>query len=164
MMNVNGQYSAYRHAAQKLRGHLWQGRFFSCVLDDDHWATALRYVEMNPVRARLCPAAADYRWSSARAHLDLAPPPAWLDTAQFQRHWPTPAHWQQSLATLTRREAATLRQATRADTALGSDEFITQLEQRYGIQLRPQPLGRPRKPPTTGQLRSTVSLAAGALS
>ena len=125
---------------------------------------------MNPVRARMAKTAEDYGWSSARAHLGLAPRPAWLDpltskgTAQFQRHWPTPAHWQQSLATLTRREAAALRQATRADTALGSDEFISQLEQRYGIQLRPQPLGRPRKPPATGQLRSTITLAAGVLS
>ena len=120
---------------------------------------------MNPVRARMAKTAEDYGWSSARAHLGLKPPPAWLDplnsngTGQFQRHWPTPAHWQQSLATLTRREAAALRQATRADTALGSDEFISQLEQRYGIQLRPQPLGRPRKPPATGQLRSTITLA-----
>ena len=161
MMNVNGQYAGYRHAAQKRRGHLWQGRFFSCVLDDAHWATALRYVEMNPVRARLAATAPDYRWSSARAHLGLEPPPVWLDTTQFQRRWPTPADWQESLTTLTRLEAAALRQATRADTALGSDDFIAQLEQRYAVQLRPKPLGRPRKPPTADPSPSAI-LAAGA--
>lgn len=163
MMNVNGQYSAYRHASLKRRGHLWQGRFFSCVLDDAHWATALSYVEMNSVRARLAPTAADYRWSSARAHLGLDPAPDWLDLPQFHRHWPTPAHWQQSLATLTRREAAALRCATRADTALGSEEFLSQLEQRYAIQLRPKPLGRPRKPPSADALIRNHALSAGTL-
>ena len=52
MMNVNGQYSAYRHAAQKLRGHLWQGRFFFCVLDDDHWANALNRLQLPGLRQR----------------------------------------------------------------------------------------------------------------
>ena len=49
------------------RGHLWQGRFFSCVLDEPHaWAT-LRYIECNPVRAGLVQHCGDYRWSSAAA-------------------------------------------------------------------------------------------------
>lgn len=34
-------------------GHLWQNRFFSCVLDEPHARYALRYVERNPVRARM---------------------------------------------------------------------------------------------------------------
>lgn len=35
------------------RGHLWQGHFGSCVLDDWHLRAAARYVDMNPVRAHL---------------------------------------------------------------------------------------------------------------
>lgn len=50
-------------------GHLWQGRFSSCALDDAYVLAAARYVELNPVRARLTKRARDWPWSSARAHL-----------------------------------------------------------------------------------------------
>ena len=51
------------------RGHLWQGRFASFVMDEPYLLAAARYVELNPVRAGLAVAPSDYRWSSARAHL-----------------------------------------------------------------------------------------------
>jgi putative transposase len=51
------------------RGHLWQGRFASVVMDGPHLLAAVRYVERNPVRARLCAAAWEYPWSSAAAHV-----------------------------------------------------------------------------------------------
>ena len=75
--------------------------------------------------------------------------PGWLDVDQFQQRWPTPAHWRESLEKLTRREAADLRRATRQDSALGSDAFIENLERPHQIQLRAQPLGRPRKSPAS---------------
>jgi putative transposase len=49
-------------------GHLWQERPFSCVLAGSHLLNAIRYVELNPVRAGIVGAASDYRWSSARSH------------------------------------------------------------------------------------------------
>ena len=149
MMDLNGQYATYRHATQRTTGHVWQNRFYSCVLDDAHWQTALGYVELNAVRAHLALSAGAYAWSSARAHLGRAKAPGWLDVDQFQQRWPTPANWQESLATLTRREAADLRRATRQDSALGSDTFIDHLERTHQIRLRAQPLGRPRKSPAT---------------
>ncbi len=51
------------------RGHLWQERFHSFVMDERHLITAARYVERNPVRARLSARPEDWPWSSARAHL-----------------------------------------------------------------------------------------------
>ena len=68
---------------------------------------------------------------------------------QFLRRWPTPASWRDSLATLTRREAAAVRRATRHDSALGSDEFLQNLERTYKIRLRALPIGLPRKGPAT---------------
>jgi putative transposase len=52
------------------RGYLWQGRFASVAMDEPYLLAAARYVELNPVRARLAERAGDWRWSSARAHLD----------------------------------------------------------------------------------------------
>lgn len=51
------------------KGHLWQSRFASFPLDEAHLLAAARYVELNPVRARLCKRPQDWVWSSARAHL-----------------------------------------------------------------------------------------------
>lgn len=51
------------------KGHLWQERFHSFVMDENHLHAAVRYVELNPVRARLCSSAQQWEWSSTRAHL-----------------------------------------------------------------------------------------------
>ena len=51
------------------RGHLWQGRFASFAMDERYLLRAARYVEMNPVRAKLCRVPWRWRWSSASAHV-----------------------------------------------------------------------------------------------
>lgn len=56
-------------------GHLWQGRYFSCLLDDAHLWEAVRYVERNPVRAGLVLRAELYPWSSAPARCGLRADP-----------------------------------------------------------------------------------------
>ena len=54
---------------QGWRGHLWQGRFASFVMDEAYLLACARYVERNPVRAGLCRRPQEYRWSSAAAHV-----------------------------------------------------------------------------------------------
>jgi len=51
------------------QGHLWQERFHSFVMDEPHLIAAVRYIELNPVRAGLCRLADQWRWSSVHAHL-----------------------------------------------------------------------------------------------
>ncbi len=58
----------YLNKKHNLKGHLWQGRFFSSILDERHLYAAVRYVEQNPVRAGLVNNSWDWKWSSARAH------------------------------------------------------------------------------------------------
>jgi len=70
---VHGRYAQAWNARWQRSGHLWQNRFFSCPLAEDHLWTALRYVEQNPVRALLAAAPEEYPWSSARAHLTGEP-------------------------------------------------------------------------------------------
>ena len=53
----------------RWRGHLFDGRYASVAMDDAHLIAAVRYVALNPVRARLAPRAEDWPWSSTRAHL-----------------------------------------------------------------------------------------------
>jgi len=50
------------------RGHLWQGRFSSYAMDEQYLLACIRYVELNPVRAKLVATPTEWCWSSARAH------------------------------------------------------------------------------------------------
>ncbi|HEY3777677.1 MAG TPA: transposase, partial [Rhizomicrobium sp.] len=54
----------------RWRGHLFDGRFASVAMDEAHVISAIRYVALNPVRARLASRAEDWKWSSVRAHLE----------------------------------------------------------------------------------------------
>lgn len=63
------KYTSILNSRHGWTGHLWQGRFSSCAMDERHALAAIRYVAMNPVRARLVERAAQWRWSSAGAHL-----------------------------------------------------------------------------------------------
>ena len=63
------QYALEVNRRMRWRGHMWQERFHSFVMDERHLLAAVRYVELNPVRAKLCTAAWDWPWSSAAAHL-----------------------------------------------------------------------------------------------
>ena len=63
------RYTCHVNEREGWQGHLWQGRFASYVMDEDYLLTAVRYVELNPVRAGLVESPGDYPWSSAAAHL-----------------------------------------------------------------------------------------------
>ena len=63
------RYAQYINKRKGVTGHLWQGRFFSCLLDETHLYRAIRYVERNPVRAKMTSEAWGYKWSSASEHI-----------------------------------------------------------------------------------------------
>jgi putative transposase len=55
------RYSQYINKRENAAGHLWQGRFYSCALDETHLYAAVRYIENNPVRAGIVDKAEEYR-------------------------------------------------------------------------------------------------------
>lgn len=65
--DLHRRYTGYINARMRTKGHLWQGRFSSVAMDEAHVVAALRYVALNPVRARLTRRATDWKWSSSRA-------------------------------------------------------------------------------------------------
>jgi putative transposase len=144
MATAHMVYSQHLHRAHGLVGHLWQGRFFSCALDERHLLSAVRYVELNPVRAKMVKAAGEWPWSSARHHLGLQE-----DTLLAHADWPDDnlmKDWGALLELEDSDEAIErLRHATRTGRPLGSDSWIARLEQKTGRRLRALPHGRPRK-------------------
>jgi len=124
------------------RGYLWQGRFASFVMDEPYLLAAARYVELNPARAKLVADAAEWPWSSARAHLSgrddrLATVSPLLAMV---------GDWQAFLRSAIREEdLRDLREHGRTGRPLGSATFLDRLEAMVGRILRPQKGGRPSK-------------------
>ena len=134
---THNDYSRWLHVRQRRTGHLWQNRFHSCVMDDGHRWEALRYVELNPVRARMVKGALDWRWSSARAHCGKEGGDDFLER-KWWREMYTAARWREALensiyeADLTER----LREATRTGRPLADEKIVELLERQLGRVLR----------------------------
>jgi len=78
-------------------GHVWQGRFYSCPLDQSHLWTALRYAELNPVHLGMVEAAERWPWSSAAVHCGAPAPEALLTMDRWRARW-TATQWREYLA------------------------------------------------------------------
>ncbi|MBM4137244.1 MAG: transposase [Nitrospira sp.] len=137
------RYAQYINMRNKTTGHLWQGRFFSCVLDEKHLYAGIRYVENNPVRARIVKKAEEYQWSSARGHVQGKTDPILSRDCYIVeriRDW---------TAYLREKEAASLvdeiRKNTKTGRPCGDDEFVLRIEELIGRRLSALPWGRPRK-------------------
>jgi len=123
---------------EKWRGYLWQGRFASFVMDEPYLLAAARYVELNPVRARLVERASDWPWRSARAHLSgrddrlvkVAPLLAMIGV------------WKAFLGSaVPEEELRDLRGHARTGRPLGDETFLGRLEEMVGRVLKPQKRG-----------------------
>lgn len=80
MQWLNGVYVNWFNRRYKRSGHLFQGRFDAKLIEkESYFGSVLRYVVLNPVRARMVARPEDYRWSSYRATAGLETAPAWLD-------------------------------------------------------------------------------------
>jgi len=139
------RYTQYINRFRRRSGHLWQGRFHSCALDERYFRLAMKYVELNPVRARICRKAWRYEWSSAAAHVDgkarsdLLDLPRWYDMISAGR-------WRKELdGGMAESEVGRLRLNTHTGRPLGSDSFLSKLERLLRRRVRPLPIGRPPK-------------------
>ncbi len=124
------------------RGHLWQGRFASFVMDEPHLLACARYVERNPVRAGLCARAGDYPWSSAAAHLAgkddglVRVRPLLELVPRWGRHLSADPD-EETVGRLRRHEGT--------GRPLGGERFLQRLEKIVGRLLRPRKPGRKKK-------------------
>ena len=127
----------------KATGHLWQGRFYSCVLDERHLYAAIRYVENNPVRAQIVTKAEGYQWSSALAHVKGKNDPVLSDDCGIVERI---KDWSSYLR--EKEEAAlveNIRKNTKTGRPCGDDKFISGVEKLVGRSLSALPWGRPCK-------------------
>jgi len=127
---------------EQWRGHLWQGRFASFLMDEKYLLTATRYIELNPVRAGLVSIPEDYPWSSAKAHMKGRND----DLVKVQPLLRMVDDWRQFLSgDVSDEEYELLQRHERTGRPLGSMSFIERLENKLSRILTPQKGGRPKK-------------------
>ena len=128
------------------RGHLFQGRFASYPMDEAHLMAAVRYVENNPVAARMVERAEDYRWSSARSHVagERAEDDPLTDMAALAgsvTNWKAMLrHGLEAGGATEEGEAIaeTIETRLRTGRPLAAEDWIERQEVRLGRRLRPQ--------------------------
>ena len=123
---VHGRYAQYVNARRARSGHLWQNRFFSCALEEQHLWRALAYVER----------AEAYRWSSAAAHLKGSDRRGLLEWSAWERNGGVEGWRDLLLAPEEALELRLLRRCTYAGRPFGGEEFVAQLEQQFGRRWR----------------------------
>ncbi len=145
LKTAHGRYASYLNARQRATGHVWQGRYYSCPLDQYHLWEALRYIELNPVRAGMVERAEDYRWSSAASHCRAHNGDVLIQYDLWAERF-TAASWREFLWI---RPAETLvqelRQCTHSGRPLGVSQFVQAWERDLHRTLVPRKGGRPRK-------------------
>jgi putative transposase len=141
LRRVHGRYAQYYNTHFGRTGHLWQNRFFACVLGPEHLWTALAYVDRNPLRAGMVRDAADYRWSSAAAHLSGVDSGGLLDLGWW-REKGRGADWATALEDENPESTAALRNCTYSGRPYGSESLVREMAERFG---RCWTRGRPKK-------------------
>jgi putative transposase len=148
LADAHRRYSREINFREGWRGYLWQGRFASFPTDDNYVLACARYVELNPVRAKLVVRARDWRWSSARAHLKGQDDRLVRVSPLLERVGDWKEFLDEGLDTPAR-EA--IRAAERTGRPLGDKSFIRKLEKKLDRVLTrrkpgPKPAGNGDQP------------------
>lgn len=128
------RYAMRVNAIHDWHGHLWQERFYSVVMDETHTLAAMRYVEMNPVRAGLCERPDEWMWSSVHGNLGERNDEM-LDESEIRK---IISDWKRFLAEDEKSDLIdSLRAQTNTGRPSGDDQFIDVLERKTGRRIRP---------------------------
>ncbi|HEV7856878.1 MAG TPA: transposase [Herminiimonas sp.] len=149
MQWIGRHYVPYFNQKYERTGTLWQGRYKATVIDSERYLmTCCRYIELNPVRAGMVAAPADYSWSSYMHHIGIKPdsiitdhPLYWaLGNTPFEREVAYKALAEQGV---NEEDVAALTEATLKGWALGSEKFKSLLEKQTQRRVRKAKRGRP---------------------
>ena len=151
MKRLGQRYVQYVNRTYQRSGTLWEGRFRSCILQQETYLfICQQYIEMNPARAGMVEQSGEYRWSSYGSNAcgeksALIKPHALykkLGRTKKERQKAYQALFGQELDTV---ELDKIRKATNGGFALGNDRFHAEMSTRLGRRVTPGKAGRPKK-------------------
>ena len=127
------KYTRRINSRMRWNGHLWQERFHSFPMDELHTFNAVRYAELNPVRARICETAEEWPWSSVHAHMRKEDDLLVRVEPMLQRVENWDAYLNEDIPESVLKR---IRQHGRTGRPVGSEDFIRTLERKTGRSLR----------------------------
>ena len=131
-------YTRAINAREGWQGHLWQERFHSTVMNEHYLIAAVRYVELNPVRAGLCENPFSWRWSSAVPHLEGIDDEIVTVKPMLDRI----SRWERFLDVVDMHEKADIiRQHGRSGRPLGGMDFVEKVEKLTNRNLQKKKTG-----------------------
>ncbi len=125
------RYTSMVNFREGVKGYLFQGRFFSCPVDEQHLVAAVRYVERNPVRSGIAKLAWEYPWSSAQYHVGVTKEGPLVHETDLFGLVP---NWREFLQT-DPDEMDFLRERVRTGRPCGDSEFMKKAESLTGRRL-----------------------------
>ena len=145
MKRLAGRQTRFVNKQENRTGSLWDGRYKMSIVDsDEYFLQCCRYIELNPVKAKMVKRPADYRWSSYRENAGLSP------STIVGRHGFTNLSdisfegYQEYVAENTpSSEAEFISQRLQSNRLTGGSRFVKEIEQRTGIRLEYKRPGRP---------------------
>jgi len=149
MQSVGRRYVRYINHTYQRTGTLWEGRYKSNLVQDEHYLLACyRYIELNPVRAMMAKTAGDYKWSSyhynayGKTDSVINPHERYLalgtDAAQCYLQYRELFRYQMDDQSLHE-----IRGAVNQEWVLGSERFKDEIEEVLQRRVRPAKPGRP---------------------
>ncbi len=144
MQGITLCYTQYFNRKYFRTGRLWECRYHSCIIDGDKYLWSVsRYIEKNPVRAKMVKKAEEYIYSSARTHI-TGEANSLLKEQLFAEGEMT--EYKLLMKSKEREEEfEEIRTMTRVGKPLGGDDFIAELSENLGRSLIFRPKGRPVK-------------------
>jgi putative transposase len=139
---TNRQYTRYINQKKGTSGNLFQNRFFSYPMDEQHSLRAARFIEILPLTAGITPKPQNYLWSSAKYRIKN------LENVQLKpfRNFHMAQNWEEFLARPVDEEEMTLIQThLQTGRPRGSSLFLDSVEQMVGRPVRPMKRGRKAK-------------------
>ena len=134
------KYTRRINSRMRWSGHLWQERFHSFPMDELHTFNAVRYVELNPVRAGICETAEEWPWSSVHAHMRKEDDLLVRVEPMLQRVENWDAYLDEDVPESVLK---LIRQHGRTGRPVGSEDFVHALERKTGRSLRKRKPGPP---------------------
>jgi putative transposase len=134
LAEAHRRYARRINFARGWTGYLFQGRFASFPMDDAHLMVAVRYVELNPVKAKLAQRAEDWPWSSARAHV-TGKPDGLIDLAALaalHRNWRAMLRHGLEAGDVDPAVEAAIEAHERTGRPWGAESFVRRLESETG--------------------------------
>jgi putative transposase len=151
MQGLGRAYVRWFNRRHGRSGTLWEGRYRSTLIESERYLLAcMVYIDLNPVRAGMVAAPADYRWSSHAHYAGLHSDPLVTPHALYWALGNTPFAREQAYVDLVRSgldpwQQDALRRAAHSGWALGSAEFVAELQRRTERRVAKSAAGRPPK-------------------